>query len=162
MQSTINKFSAFGKVPRPDILELGASACGDDTVASSSAMRPRGIIWRRCPSSAALKVLLARFAPCAPPRTPPPSPSPLGSIAHHLSLRNLKRKLVHGLSAVGAENSGRRTLYIRREVLRAIEVMLHASRSNVLRLINEFVILTFARKRAMSDFAVLRPCRDIK
>src|SRR5947207_5446747 len=32
-------------------------------------MRPRAIIWRRCPASAALKVLLAPFAPCAPPNT---------------------------------------------------------------------------------------------
>src|SRR5439155_8751291 len=35
----------------------------------ASAMRPRAIIWRRCPASAALKVLLAPFAPCAPPNT---------------------------------------------------------------------------------------------
>ncbi len=32
----------------------------------TSAMRPRAIIWRRCPAFAPLKVLLAPFAPCAP------------------------------------------------------------------------------------------------
>src|SRR6266540_1984349 len=37
-----------------------------NTVSAESAMRPRAIVWRRYPASAALKVLLAPSAPCAP------------------------------------------------------------------------------------------------
>src|SRR6266550_4041962 len=53
----------------------------------ASAMRPRAIVWRRCPASAALKEILAALLSSLT-RTPPPRPSPLGSIAHHLSLRD--------------------------------------------------------------------------
>src|SRR5436190_10635268 len=45
----------------------------------ASAMRPRAIIWRRCPASAALNVLLAPFAPLRSTLTPDTAAKALAS-----------------------------------------------------------------------------------